>query len=253
MKEIAPDVVCLGPWGRSQTNVYLVRADRSWVLVDAGWRSDSRRIEEATRSLLGINQHPMAILLTHVHPDHAGAAKDLAAAWGCPVFVHPDELGIARGDFSAMWRCAGPLDRYLILPAVSALGRRRRDAMLATSSLQAAVRGLESGGTIPDLPGWEWVHTPGHTLGHVAYFRRPDRVLISGDAVVTLRVNTAAGILLGRAGLSGPPWYTTWSQPQARASIRSLARLEPAVIAGGHGRPITHASAEQLATFARSS
>ena len=40
-------------------------------------------------------------------------------------------------------------------------------------------------------------------------------------------------------GLSGPPWYTTWSQRAAAASIRTLARLEPTVLAGGHGTPMT--------------
>jgi hypothetical protein len=36
-------------------------------------------------------------------------------------------------------------------------------------------------------------------------------VLITGDAVVTLRLNSLAGLLLQRHGLSGPPRYTSWS------------------------------------------
>ena len=238
-REIATGVYCLGPHGLSQTNIYFVRTDGSWLLVDAGWEGDRRRIERAAAYLFGASVAPLAILLTHAHPDHSGAARELARSWRCPVYVHPAELAIASGSFAAMWRYAGPLDRYLILPAISATGRRRRDAMLERSSLRGLVAELDPDRAVPYLPGWRWVHTPGHTPGHVSYTRPADRVLISGDALVTLEVNHVAGVLRGRQGLSGPPAYTTWRGDAARSSIRALAALEPLVLAGGHGWPLT--------------
>jgi hypothetical protein len=42
--EIAPEVYCLGPWGRTQTNVYFVCSGSSWVLIDAGWASDGPQL-----------------------------------------------------------------------------------------------------------------------------------------------------------------------------------------------------------------
>jgi hypothetical protein len=63
--------------------------------------------------------------------------------------------------------------------------------------------------------------------------------VITGDALLTLRVNAAAGFLLGSQGLSAPPWYTTWDREAARSSIRAIAGLEPAVLAAGHGHPLT--------------
>jgi hypothetical protein len=89
---------------------------------------------------------------------------------------------------------------------------------------------------------------PGCTPGHVPYFRPGDRVLISGGALVTVRVNSVTGLLMRRPGVSGPPWYTTWHPAAARQSPGRLARLEPAVLAawhagdrhgnsGGSGRP----------------
>ena len=136
---------------------------------------------------------------------------------------------------------AGPMDRWLILPLMRAIGRRRREAILAAGSLAGIVRPLGPDGSIPGIEGWHWVHTPGHTPGHVAYVRAPDRVVISGDALLTLRVNAATGLLRGRQGLSAPPWYTTWDRRAARASIREIAALEPSVLAGGHGRPLAGA------------
>lgn len=81
--------------------------------------------------------------------------------------------------------------------------------------------------------------TPGHTLGHVSFFRAADRVLISGDALVTAKIDTLASLLLGRNGLSGPPWYTTWNSTAAHESIQTLAALKPQVLAGGHGIPMS--------------
>jgi hypothetical protein len=63
-------------------------------------------------------------------------------------------------------------------------------------------------------------------------------VVISGDALVTLAVNSWSGVLRQRQALSGPPWYTTWDGDVARASIVAIADLEPAVLAGGHGLPL---------------
>jgi len=236
--EIAPNVYLLGPWGRTQTNVYLVDDGSTWIVVDAGWKSDGPRIQEAARSLLGPGLSPSAILLTHAHPDHGGSARELAEAWRCPVYVHPAELPLATGDFAAMERHAGPLDRWLILPLMRAVGRRRREAALAGASLAGIVRPLGPEGAIPGVDGWEWIHTPGHTPGHVAYVRARDRVVISGDALLTLEVNTWSGLLRQRQGLSGPPWYTTWDRRAAVASIAVIASLEPSVLAGGHGLPL---------------
>jgi hypothetical protein len=70
---------------------------------------------------------------------------------------------------------------------------------------------------------------------------------------VTLRVNSLAGLILQRPGLSGPPWYTTWDRQAARQSLVRLARLRPAVVAGGHGEPMTGAgTAEAVSGFAGS-
>lgn len=109
-REIARDVYCLGPRGRSQTDVYFVRSGSSWTLIDAGWARDGPSIKQAAESVFGADTRPASILLTHHHPDHAGAALQLARTWDCAVYVHPYELPLATGDFAAMTASAGPLD-----------------------------------------------------------------------------------------------------------------------------------------------
>lgn len=246
VREIAPGVVCVGPWGRTQTNVYLVRGATSWLLVDTGWAGDADRIEAATRQAVGAGPWPQAIVLTHAHPDHSGAARELADRWSCPVFLHPDELPIANGDFDAMREVAGPLDQWLVLPVMRAMGRRRRDALLARNTLGEVARPLRPGEPVPGLPGWEVVSTPGHTPGHISLFRTADGVLIAGDALVTLRLNSLRGLLHQQPGLSGPPWYTTWSHAAAVSTIQRLAALHPMVLGPGHGRALTGPDTPQL-------
>lgn len=241
--QVAPDVFCLGPWGRTQTNAYLVRSGSTSALIDAGWAGDAQRIDDAARSLLGTDIRPDVILLTHCHPDHAGAAGTLAEIWDCPVWMDPAERPIATGDFAAMQAVAGPLDRWIILPLMRAMGARRRERLLGRSSLGNLARTFRSGAGVPALPDWEAIPTPGHTPGHVSYLRRRDGVLLTGDALVTVKVNSIAGLLSVRRGLSGPPWYTTWDRQAAASSIAKIAALEPAVVAPGHGRPLTGAAA----------
>ncbi|MER6970339.1 MBL fold metallo-hydrolase [Nocardioides sp. NPDC000445] len=239
VREIAPGVLCVGLGGRTQTNVYLVRTATGWLLVDAGWAGDADRIDAATKGALGPGRQPEAILLTHVHPDHSGAARELAGRWTCPVYLHPAELPIANGEFDVMRRTASPLDRWAVLPVMRAMGRHRREAVLARNALGEAARTLYPGAPVPGLPGWEVVATPGHTPGHVSLFRTADRVLISGDALVNLRLNSVRGLLLQQPGLTGPPWYSTWNPAAAGASIQHLAALHPRVLGPGHGHPLT--------------
>jgi glyoxylase-like metal-dependent hydrolase (beta-lactamase superfamily II) len=248
--QLADGVFCLGPSGRTQSTVYFVRSEPGWTLVDAAWAADAARIAAAAARLCG-DRPPIGILLTHCHPDHAGAARELALLWGCPVWLDAAELPIATGDFAAMTRDAGPLDRWIVLPLLRAMGRRRRDAVIARSSLGDVVRAFDPLEGVPGLPDWRGIPTPGHTPGHLAFFRPSDRVLLSGDALVTLQLNSWSGLLWQRQGLSGPPWYTSWNRAQSRTSIAALAALEPAVIAGGHGWPRADvAVADDLRSFA---
>ena len=261
-QEIAPGVYCLEVGkGIMRSNVYFVRSGSSWVLIDTASANCGRVIQEAAESLFGVNTPPAAILLTHDHPDHAGSTPELARMWGCLVYVHPNELALVTADFSTFFSTvkgyANPLDTWVILPLMHVMPRRH-EAMLAESSFKDVARAFDPGAGVPGLPDWECIHTPGHSPGHVSFFRPSDRVLITGDAVLTVHLNSLWSFLLWGVGrnkqrLSGPPWYTTWSWRAAKESVVSLARLEPSVLACGHGLPMSSSrTALQLQAFAQS-
>ena len=111
--------------------------------------------------------------------------------------------------------------------------------------LKGRLRALptESSCTVPELPEWELIHTPGHTPGHVSFFRHEDRTLLAGDAFCTTKPESFfEAALVQQPELHGPPSYFTQDWDQARASVQSLATLDPEIIAPGHGKPMAGAS-----------
>jgi glyoxylase-like metal-dependent hydrolase (beta-lactamase superfamily II) len=234
--------------GLTEANVYFVRSGPGWALIDTAWPHRGQVISAAAESLFGAGTRPAAILLTHIHPDHAGSALELARMWDLPVRVHPGELPLASGRYLPEY--ANPLDRWLIAPVLRLMPRRKVEASLARNSLQGTVRAFDPAAGVPGLPDWQAVPTPGHTPGHVAYFRGKDRVLITGDAVLSVNVNSVRDLLANKHRVSGPPRISTWSLPAAKESVAVLARLEPKILACGHGRPITGTqAAARLAEF----
>lgn len=232
VSEAARDVYALTIGrGALSTNVYLIRSGSSWILVDAGWFGSEKKIRAAAESVFGPETRPTSMVLTHLHPDHSGATAALAERWGQPAYVHPDELPLAAGYQPAY---AIPLDRWLI-PVIRRLPKKTQAKIAAGSDLTAVVQAFDPEAGIPGLLGWEAIHSPGHTPGHIGLYRREDGVLITGDAVLTVDLNSLLGVLTGRQGVFGPPRYSTWDRPTAQRSIAALATLEPNVLATGHG------------------
>ena len=240
MRDVEPVQVADDVWvvtlGRRplDTNVYLVRSGTSWVLVDTGWPRNGSAIRRAAERVFGRGALPAAILLTHLHIDHSGSLRDLVAAWDIPVYVHPRELPLAAGYVPEY---ANPLDERVLLPLLKLLPPRTRARVLTGDSLTGVVRALDPDAPPPGLGDWACVSAPGHTPGSVAFYRPRDRLLISGDALLTVDLTSMRGLLGGRPALAPPLRFTDWDRAATEESIGALARLDPRTIAPGHGRP----------------
>jgi glyoxylase-like metal-dependent hydrolase (beta-lactamase superfamily II) len=214
-----------------------------WVLVDAGLPGYSRLIIEAARERFGSAARPAAIVLTHGHFDHVGSLPDLLRWWDVPVYAHPLELPYLTG------RSAYPPPDPLV--GGGALSWLARAYPRGPINLRDRIRPLPESGDVPALGGWRWIHTPGHTAGHVSLFREEDRTLISGDAIVTVKQESALAVLTRYRRLHRPPAYFTTDWTAAADSVRRLAALEPLTLCPGHGRPISGAMLPmELARFA---
>ena len=114
------------------------------------------------------------------------------------------------------------------------------------------LRLLPEDGSVPPMPGWRWLHTPGHSVGQVSLWREADRALIAGDAFVTTAQESAYAAVTQEPELHGPPKYFTHDWQAARESVRRLAALAPELAVTGHGRAMRgEAMREALQTLAR--
>jgi glyoxylase-like metal-dependent hydrolase (beta-lactamase superfamily II) len=212
-------------------NAYIVsNEDKTWVLVDAGLSGSAKRIKQAAEELFGENASPEAILLTHGHFDHVGALKELAEEWNVPVYAHALEMPYLSGLSSYP-----PPD-----PTVGGGAMAYMSWLYPNKPINLGdyLHFYPADGTVPFLPGWKLIHTPGHTAGHVSFFRESDGTLIAGDAFVTTKQESLRAVIFQRKEIHGPPSYFTSDWQAAEVSVRTLNNLHPDIAATGHGVPM---------------
>ena len=214
-------------------NVYFVETGTpgEWVLVDTGLPGSHKTIIAAADKLFYPGSRPEAILLTHGHLDHLGAAKELAGHWQVPVIAHPLEIPYLTGR--ALYP---PCD-----PTVGgSLAFMSRFFPAQVPNLGQRVQALNADDpAVPYLMAWRWLHVPGHAPGQLAFFREADSTLLGGDAFATVHHDSIPAVLLGRPKISraGTPFNYDWQA--ARQSVQTLADLAPKAIGCGHGPVIT--------------
>jgi glyoxylase-like metal-dependent hydrolase (beta-lactamase superfamily II) len=204
--------------------------DRNWVLIDSGLWGTAGTIVEAAENRFGKSARPSAIVLTHGHFDHVGALPELAERWSVPIYAHSLEHPYLNGS-----KQYPPPDPAVGGGLMSALSRFFPRGPI---DVRRWLRELPAGGSVPMMSGWQWIHTPGHSPGHISLWRASDRTLIAGDAFITTAQESAYAVLTQAPELHGPPMYYTPDWESAGQSVRSLAALEPEVVITGHGPPL---------------
>ncbi len=207
MKQLAEDVYLLKGWPPNAINVYLIGD----VLLDAATRQAEKRI---MRELAGRKLSTHA--LTHAHPDHQGSSHAICERLQIPLWC-------GQGDVPAM-ETPGGISNSQAPGLVNYLQQR-----FWTGPPHPVARALIEG---DEVASFTVLEVPGHSRGHLAYWRESDRVLILGDVLNNVNVKT------GVPGLHEPPTVFTPDPARNRVSIRRLAALRPRLTCFGHGAPL---------------
>jgi glyoxylase-like metal-dependent hydrolase (beta-lactamase superfamily II) len=204
MRELAPDLHAIAGRPRDAFNVHLVGS----VIVDAATRHAAGRILRSVRGR-AVTAHAV----THGHSDHQGSSAALVATLGVPFWAPAREAAALRtGDTMPL----GPDN------AITRWQSRRWGGPAVD-----AVRELHEGDELS--AGFVALETPGHSPGHLSYWREADRTLVAGDVLFGRHP------LTGRPGLHEPPNRFTLDIARNRESIRRVAALRPALMVFGHG------------------
>ncbi len=203
MKQIAEGVWLLSSF-RQMFNIYLAGD----VLIDTGTRWARARILRQ----LG-RRKPSLVALTHCHPDHQGSARAVCERYGVPLACHESDVPAMEGRERMR-----PHNRILRLGEWVWAGRA-----------YPVARVLRDGDRVGDF---RVVHAPGHTPGHVIYFRDADRLALAGDVLANIN------FLTGQPGLLEPPPFFSADRQRNRLSVRTLWELRPSLVGFGHGPPL---------------
>lgn len=206
MAEILPGlhiVEGVDPSPDFSTHVYLVRdTGPTWTLIDTGLPGSDAAVAAYLRKL-SIDPHSVRhILVTHLHRDHTGGLKALAALTGAKTYAH--------------WIDAAYIEEH---PKYAGKG------MPPAEPFQVHER-VKDGDELPAAGGTVVYHTPGHTPGHAVFYVPSRRLLFSGD----LFFGHGTDLLL-----TTPEF--THDGPTATISARRVAALPVEALLTYHGGP----------------
>ena len=202
------------------SNVWLLpRTEIGPVLIDSGmsllWPLIERGLERHGFSPRDLG----AVLLTHLHSDHAGNAARLSSRFDVPVYAHPADGDVLGGRSP---RIGMPVDGLGVEAVFCRIENRFPARRLQT-------RPLNEG---DEVAGMEVYSMPGHTKGSVFLYHRRSGTLFTGD---TLLNGTPPLITRTRLCLPHPPFC--WNHELAIESLRRFVELDVDVqtLCSGHG------------------
>lgn len=217
-------------------NVYLVRGDKGYLLVDSGWNTDTSFATLHNYLVkIGVSFEDISqILVTHVHPDHYGMAGRVKKLSGATIAMHHIEREFIEPRYVHMDELLHQTDRILV-----ANGVPEREMV----TLRDATVGLEQY-IVPTSPDiilrdgaiittgeftFRAIWTPGHSSGHICLYEPEQKILLSGDHILP-KITPNIGV-----------HPQSIENPLGRyiKSLQEIRQLDVKLTLPGHDKPFT--------------
>ena len=226
------------PFEDGLVNVFLFSDGDEADLLDCGMNSDES-VETIKQGLAAIGAKRLRkLVVTHIHPDHYGAAGSLAGEGMADLYIHRLEVPLVHPRYVELEHLVSEVRTYLLVNGVPV-----EDAEELSNSQRALSQVVKTAEPSVQLDGAELLQlgrrhlrvewTPGHSPGHICLYDRQDELLFAGD---TLLPELSPNI-----GLH--PQSTPDPLHEYLEGLRRLAAYDPTLILPSHGRPFTGAPA----------
>jgi len=226
------------PFEDGLVNVFLFADGDEADLLDCGMNSDeSVATIKAAIGDIGAKRL-RKLVVTHIHPDHYGAAGSLAGPGMADLYIHRLEVPLVHPRYVELEQLVNEVRTYLLVNGVPA-----DDAEVLSNSQRALSQVVKTAEPSVQLDGAELLQmgrrrlrvewTPGHSPGHICLYDRQDKLLFAGDHMLP--------DLSPNIGLH--PQSTPDPLHEYLDGLRRMAAYEPDLILPSHGRPFTGAPA----------
>lgn len=203
-------------------SIYLVESTAGLMLLDGCCRADVPVIRGFITQTLGRPFTDLnVVVVTHMHPDHAGAAVKLRKLTGCKIATCDKDREWYRGLDGLLMRWT---EMGLTLFVAGRQGKPRRNVWYP-NKLRADIR-LRDGDAIPGFEEWRVLETPGHTDRDLSLHHVPSNRVYVADLMVKVKQRFI------------PP-FPVFHPNKYRASLQKLENLKPASVWLAHAGEVT--------------
>jgi glyoxylase-like metal-dependent hydrolase (beta-lactamase superfamily II) len=227
------------PFENGRVNVFIFRDGRELDLLDCGMNSKESlsTLRTALAHIGGERWRLRRLLVTHIHPDHYGAAGVICGEYGAELYLHRLEVPMVNPRYLELEQLVAEVGRHL-----QANGVPEEEADIQRNASRAMRDFVVPADVTVQLDGAETVvmgdkrlrveWTPGHSPGHVCLYEATGRVLFAGDQLLP-DISPNVGL---------HPQSTPDPLDDFVASLHRLAALDPSLVLPAHGRPYRDAA-----------
>jgi glyoxylase-like metal-dependent hydrolase (beta-lactamase superfamily II) len=179
------------PIDLNHINVWLIESDRGYLLVDTGMSASMcKDAWERLEASAFETARPLALFVTHVHPDHIGLAGWLQDRYSIPVWMSERSHELAQAVYGASAPTSAEIEAFLRAHGVNdatvlqPMFKPERFARMTTGMPRVARYVGDSEPLEWGEGEWCALRTDGHADGHLCLWNEREHILISGDQVL---------------------------------------------------------------------